>query len=127
MRRLNVVVGRPLFHRRRVRSHRKFQPARLIPNLNGFHERAGREHTMAFRADSAADHLSLDWISNASPEHPFSRWGNLREGDYLLPDFLRRRLDINRGAHNIDGRRSRSNMFAPFETWDKKQECSKEC
>jgi len=116
VRRFDVVIRGPLFHGRRVFSHREFQSPWLVPDLNRFDEYSSRKDAVTLSAGAFAHNLGANRIGNPLAEQQLMRRLNLAECDYLLPNVFRRRLDLYRRAHNEDRRPWCQQVLDPLHT-----------
>ena len=73
MRWIDVGIRSPLLERRWVRSHRKFQLVRLVPNLNRLDKRSGRKNAMPLGARPCSNDLGANGICNPGPKYPLRR------------------------------------------------------
>src|SRR5205085_8379374 len=94
MRWVDVSIGTPLFHRRRIRGHRELQLARLIADFNRLDKCSRRKNAMPLGTGAVASNLRSDRVSNAHSKQPLLRWTDFRERHHLLPYFFWRCVDL---------------------------------
>src|SRR5690242_10840764 len=120
--RVDVPVWRPFLHRRRIHSDGELQAVRFVPDLNRFDKRAGRKHAMPLRTGAAAKDFSTDRVRNSGTKKPLMRGSYFGKSDYLLPDLLRRSIDLNRRPnHKRLGRRC-DHVLDPLNTRNDQKE-----
>src|SRR5262245_20071087 len=70
--RLDMRVGSPPRHRRRIRGDCKLQATGLVPNLNRFNESSGREDATSFGALAIAINFRPYRIGDARAKNPLT-------------------------------------------------------
>ena len=122
MRRIDMLVWSPFLHRRRIRRDRKLQPTRLLPNLNGLHERARRKYAMSFSTRTATHYFCSNRIRNTRAKHPLGGRWNLGKSNHLFPDLFPRCMDSDRRAYDKSWCRRCHRVFRPFDPRNKDEQ-----
>src|SRR6266853_1091482 len=92
---MNVLVRSPLLHRRGILCDGELQQARLVPDLNWFDERSGRELAPSNRSRAGAFDAGANRIGDAGMENPFRGLGQVGEGYNMPPNCFRRRINVD--------------------------------
>jgi len=116
--RIDMTVRRQLFQWSRIRRHAKLQQPRLVPHFDRLDKWPGRKNAMPHRADSMPGNLRANWIRNPRAKQQFFRRRYLCERHDLIPNFLRRRVHLDRRPHLRRRRLQRRGVLDSKRRWN---------
>ncbi len=97
--RVQMQVGAPFLHRRRLRGDVEGEPPRSVPGSDRLHEGSSGEFAPAHCPDAGAGDPRAHGVRDAQAEEPLRRRGQLGEPEHVGPHLLGRGIDLGRRDH----------------------------